>query len=106
MWAMIEKLRRRAWGMVTRRECSRSGCPAPRPAETAAGRPLAIVRVWGMAAGGRRPRLVDREGRDAHPGKGQDRRIVAGSREVRESVVGARDTTGRAGPAADQHRGR
>src|SRR6187397_471737 len=27
MWAMIEKLRRRSWGMVTRRECSgwRSG---------------------------------------------------------------------------------
>ena len=25
MWAMIEKLRRRSWGMVTRRQCSRSG---------------------------------------------------------------------------------
>src|SRR5882672_6622942 len=24
MWAMIEKLRRRSWGMVTRRECSGS----------------------------------------------------------------------------------
>src|SRR3954470_14554458 len=24
MWAMIEKLRRRCWGMVTRRQCSRS----------------------------------------------------------------------------------
>src|SRR4051794_12063208 len=24
MWAMIEKLRRRSWGMVTRRQCSRT----------------------------------------------------------------------------------
>jgi len=24
MWAMIEKLRRRSWGMATRRECSRA----------------------------------------------------------------------------------